>query len=115
MLFNSSTVCPECHRRVRIEDVRLTPTFSCPYCHANIGASSNYKRTMTWSIGIVSALAPYLLGAKFWLILVLWLPIAIVLSFLWAYIGKYILPPRLVRSGEDDPVTLGLGPGEREQ
>ncbi len=65
---------------------------------------------MNWTVAIISALVPYLLGAKFWLILLLWLPSTMILSFLWAYIGKYWLPPRLVRTVEDS-VTLGLGPG----
>ena len=118
MLFRSYsdvTVCPECHKRVPLEDVKLTPTFSCPHCQAIIGASDAYRRTMTWTVAILSLLIPYLLGAKYWLVLLLWVPLMAIMSFLWAYIGKYWLPPRLVRSVVESTSTLGLGSRPPEQ
>jgi len=66
---------------------------------------------MTWTVATISALIPYLLGAKFWLISVLWVPGTAILPFLWAYAEKNWLPPKLVRSVVDTPTTLGLGPG----
>ena len=115
VLFNSysdRTKCPECHTRVRLEDVKFTPAFPCPHCDATIGVSDIYQRTMIWTVAILALLLPYLLGARSWLLLaLLWCPSMFVLIFLWAYAGKYWLPPKLVRSVVDRPSILGLGSG----
>jgi RHS repeat-associated protein len=97
------------------EDVKLTPTFSCPHCHAIIGASDAYQRTMTWTVAVASLAIPYLLGATYWLVVLLWIPDMAVLFFLWAYVGKYWFPPKLVRSVVESTSTLGLGPGPGQQ
>ena len=113
--YADRTRCPDCHAKIRLQDVKLTPTFSCPHCQAVIGASNAYQRTMTWTGAIASLLIPYLLGAKYWLVLLLWVPIMSVLFFLWAYMGKYWLPPTLVRSVVESTSTLGLGPDPKQQ
>jgi hypothetical protein len=43
--------------------------------------------------------------------LILYVPGIAVLIFLWAYVGKYWLPPKLVRSAVEPSSILGLGPG----
>jgi predicted RNA-binding Zn-ribbon protein involved in translation (DUF1610 family) len=117
MLFNSyseRTKCPECHARVKLEDVKLARTFPCPHCGATVEVSDAYQRTMTWTVAILALLIPYLLGIRSWLVLaLLWCPSMFILFFLWAYAGKYLLPPKLVRSVVDRPSILGLGPGPR--
>jgi len=113
MLFNSyseRTKCPACKTKIRLEDVKFTPTFDCPHCGAVISISTLYQRTLTWVVAIVSLIVPFLFGAKYWLIALLWVPNMAILFFLWMYMGKYWLPPKLVRSTVGDTSTLGLGP-----
>jgi DNA-directed RNA polymerase subunit RPC12/RpoP len=69
MLLNSyseRTKCPECRARVRLEDVKLTPTFPCPHCGAIVGASDTYQRTMICTVAILALLIPYLLEVRSW-------------------------------------------------
>jgi len=65
---------------------------------------------MTWTAAAVALLILYLCGVGYWLALLLYVPCIAVLTFLWAYIGKYFWPPKLVRSVVDIPSVLGLGP-----
>ena len=37
--YSRRTVCPYCDARVRLEDVRFTPTFQCPQCEGYIKVS----------------------------------------------------------------------------
>lgn len=112
MLFKSysdRTKCPACKMKIRLEDVKFTPTFDCPHCGAVISVSALYQRTLIWGVAIVSLMIPFLFGAKYWLVALLWVPNMSVLSFLWGYMGKYWLPPKLVRSEVDHTSILGLG------
>jgi uncharacterized paraquat-inducible protein A len=116
MLFNSyshRTRCPECQARVRLDDVKFTPAFPCPQCEATVSISDAYRRTMTWTVAILALLVPYLLGASFWLIAVLWCPLMFVLFLVWLHVGRYLFPPKLVRSIVEAPSILGLGRGPR--
>src|SRR5438270_1637945 len=109
MLFNSysdRTKCPACHSRVRLEDVKLTPAFPCPHCGVTIGISDTYRRTMTLTVATLALFIPYLLGASFWIMLLLWCPVMAILAFVWGYAGKYWLPPRLVLQLAEPPSIL---------
>jgi hypothetical protein len=95
---------------VRLEDVRFARSFSCPECGKQIRVASHYERGIQlagWPLGL---LILYLLGVRGWVILVLcWVPLAMVLMGLWMYIGIYFLPPRLERDVLEPPSVLGLG------
>jgi len=64
---------------------------------------------MNLTVYILSVVIPYALGARRWVLLLWWLPSAFVLTFLWAYIGKYFLPPKLERCALEPPSIIGLG------
>src|SRR5579864_6339584 len=112
--YSKRTVCPECHSRIRLEDVRFTPQFKCPICQKNIRVSSLYSKLMQWLSYGCSAVVLYLLGLRLWLVFVCWLPAAMVGIFLWAYAGKYLVPPKLQRVTPDsqDLLQLGIDPGQ---
>jgi uncharacterized paraquat-inducible protein A len=94
--YSKRTICPYCNARIRLEDVRFTPTFQCPQCEQYIKVSDAYQRAMRVFSWVAGLLIPYAFGVRFWLwLLVLWLPCVFVLIFLWAYVGKYLVPPRL--------------------
>jgi len=91
--------------------VRFTPTFPCPLCEKEIRVSDIYQRTMrvaSWSVGLV---IPYIFGGRLWFLLLYWIPCSMAVLFLWAYAGKYLLPPKLLRCVAEYPSILGLGPG----
>ena len=109
--YSKRTVCPECGARLRLEDVRFTPTFSCPVCEADIRISNGYRHARNWLSWALGLLIPYLIGARGWLLVLFCVPCTAVVGFLWAYAGKYLLPPKLVRALESDRFQgLGLGP-----
>ncbi len=124
--YSERTKCPACGVRVRLEDVKFTPTFSCPACQEEIQVSTLYQKTLRitcWSfaLSIAYTLAVRMLGPdRFWLVtelLVLLLGILFtsILAFLWAYLFKYWLPPKLLLpvAGPDPPSHfqgLDLGP-----
>ena len=94
---------------MRLEDVRFARSFSCPECGKEIRVTSSYERgiqLITWPLTLLSL---YLFGLRNWWILLCWVPLAMVLMFLWAYIGKYFFPPRLQRNVLEPPSVLGLG------
>jgi hypothetical protein len=66
---------------------------------------------MNWVIYLLALIIPYLIGVKSWFLLLTWLPSIGVLAALWAYVGKYFLPPGLtsVRSESEYPSILVLG------
>ena len=119
MLFNSyseRTKCPECKVKVRLEDVKFTPTFSCPACQAEIQVSALYLKalgriSMVLALFIAYILSADILGqdrswsAMFLLSVLLWSLFSVILTavlvFLWAYIVKYWLPPKLQRPVPD--------------
>jgi hypothetical protein len=116
MSFNSyseRTKCPECKARIRLEDVRFTATFSCPICEKEIRVSTLHQKTMkigSWSLGL---LISYTLGRdRLWLVMLFWIVSTAILTFLWAYAGKYLLPPKLEKCipGPASFHGLGLGP-----
>ena len=109
------TACPECNVPVRVEDVPFTARFACPNCRKEIRISDAYRRYMNWTIYVLSFVIPYLLGARYWWLLIWWLPCIWVLAFVWAYVGKYFIPPRLEACVFDPPSILGIGPGSRDK
>ena len=109
--YSRRTVCPECHARIRLEDVRFTPSFGCPVCEKNIKVSALYQRTMRWIIFVVVGPVFWALGVKTWVLIVCWFPFAAFAIGLWTYAGKYLLSPRLERCARDDVGFQGLGLG----
>jgi hypothetical protein len=128
--YSERTKCPACKAKVRLEDVRFTPTFLCPACQKEIQVSTLYLKTLGMASSAVALLVAYIIGAhipgpdRFWLVtwllvLLLWVPLALILTFvstfLWTYIVKYWLPPKLLLPVSDpDPPNhfqgLDLGP-----
>jgi hypothetical protein len=126
--YSERTKCPACKAKVRLENVRFTPTFSCPACQKEIQVSPLYLKTLWMTSSAVALFIAYVLGARilgpdrFWLVtellvLLLWIPLAGILTgisaFLWAYVLKYWLPPMLLLPVPDPPSHfqgLGLGP-----
>lgn len=111
--YSRRTVCPECHVRVRLEDVRFTPNFPCPQCGKEIRVSKTYKRALVWLPWVPGAMIPYLLGARSWWLLLCWIPCTWMIGFLWMYAGKYLFPPRLERYAPEPAPFQGLGLGPR--
>jgi hypothetical protein len=72
--YSRRTVCPECNSRVRLEDVRFTPTFPCPSCGKNVRVSDRYERILKWLGLAMGLMLPYGLGVRSWFLLVSWLP-----------------------------------------
>jgi hypothetical protein len=110
--YSRRTVCPECHARIRLEDVKLTPSFPCPFCEKDVCVSGIYLFTTKWLSWAFGMLIAYLIGARGWWLLLWCIVFTLVVAFLWAYIGKYLIPPRLSRVGPEsnDIQRLGLGP-----
>lgn len=111
--YSRRTLCPECHARVRLEDIRFTPAFCCPHCEKNIKVSQVYQRVMRWLIFALVGLILSVLGAKLWVLLLSWIPLAAFLVGLWTYAGKYLLPPRLEACLPESTRFQGLGLGPR--
>jgi|SRR5208282_1713019 len=135
MSYSERTKCPACKAKVRLEDVRFTPTFPCPACGEEIQVSPLYLKTlqrasMALALLIAYILAPDIVGwitvdredrwsAMFLLMAGLWFLSSIVLTAiltsLWAYAIKYWLPPKLHCAVADPNAPshfqgLGLGP-----
>jgi len=96
-MHSSDTRCPECAARIELERVALTAFFNCPECNARICVSAAYRRAQLWIASILAAVLPILLGATWWLVLVIWLPAIMLLAGIYAYTVKYFVPPKLVR------------------
>lgn len=125
-LYSDRTRCPACKAKVCLVDVGLTPTFSCPACQEEIQISPLYHRTHRIAVCAFALLIAYAVGAhilgegRYWLVtevlvLALGIPFSFILTLLWLAIGRYLLPPKLVRCVPDpDPPShfqgLGLGP-----
>ncbi|SRR5208337_191168 len=108
--YSARTVCPECHGRVALERVAFTPTFACPNCGSHIHISERYRRVhnwICWSLGFVISFG---LGVRWWVSLLMWIPWSMTVFFLWAYVGKYALPPKLEKCAIENPSILLLGP-----
>ncbi len=113
-VYSPRTICPECLARVNLDTVNLGREFPCSSCGKDIGISPRYRLVMylaAWFLGIA---IPFLLGQRGWFLFLLWIPCTWIAIFLWAYIGKYLIPPRLVSNRLDPPSTLHLdgGPGK---
>jgi uncharacterized paraquat-inducible protein A len=114
MSYSERTKCPACNVKVRLEDVRFTPTFSCPACQEEIRVSTLYQRTLRIASWAVALLVAYILGRDtFWLVMLYWVLFTAILTFLWAYVLKYWLPPKLVRCVSDSSHFQGLGLGRK--
>jgi hypothetical protein len=66
---------------------------------------------MNWTIYLLGIVLPYTLGVKSWYLILSWVPTVWMLAAVWAYVGKYLLPPQLDRCVLKPPSILGLGPG----
>ena len=99
--FSNRTVCPLCLQKVNLDEVQLTPSFTCPLCRGQISVSDRYKKYMFGICFVLSWSLPFLFGVRRPLILILVnLPAYCVLVGLYAYFLKHIFPPRLVTMGE---------------
>jgi len=108
--YSTRTICPECNARVRLEDVRFTPSFPCPACGKEVHVSDRYRhvlQTIGWLLGLV---VPYAVGARSWVLLLVWIPCTMIVFSVWGYTGKYLVPPRLQTCASQPPSILGLGP-----
>src|SRR5579864_494929 len=94
--YSRRTVCPYCSARVRLEDVRFTPTFQCPQCEGYIKVSEKHQWVVRWLSWIPGILVLYAFGVRSWWVLMLcWLPCLCVGVALWTFAGYYLLPPKL--------------------
>src|SRR6266850_4329689 len=101
--YSTRTICPECESRVRLEDVRFTPAFTCPSCGKSIRVAEAYKTAVKWISFPVGPLLLWVLGQKLWVVLVWGLPLSLFLGGAWAYVGKYWIPPQLERISSSSP------------
>ena|SRR2546428_3924997 len=94
--YSRRTICPYCNARVRLEDVRFTPTFQCPQCEGYIKVSEKYQWVVRWLSWIPGILVLYAFGVRsWWLFLLCWLPCLCVGVLICISAGKYLLPPKL--------------------
>ena len=108
--YSARTVCPECHGRVALERVAFTATFACSNCGEHIHISDRYRRAFNWIGWILGLVIPFILGVRSWILLLTWVPCSMTVIAIWAYAGKYALPPKLEKCAIDLPSTLHLGP-----
>lgn len=100
-MYSPRTTCPKCASKIRLEDVRFTPTFPCPNCSAQVSVArlQEYKRLNGWLALTIGFALSYACTLKWWLALACWIPamfvVGVVVAFLWSYAGKYLYPPRL--------------------
>lgn len=95
--FSEKTKCPECLRKVAIDDVQFTASFRCPFCGVEIRVSDVYQRWMKAISLILAWTIPFAAGIRnFFVLLLVSFPMFCVPIFIFAYFGKHILPPRLV-------------------
>jgi hypothetical protein len=117
MLFNpysERTKCPECNTRVGLNYVNFTASFPCPTCQEEIRVSSLYQKTLRITCWILALFIAYILGRDtFWLVMLWWILFTCILTWLWAYLVKYWLPPNLVRCVPDPSRFQGLGLGPK--
>lgn len=124
--YSDRTRCPACKAKVCLADVGLASTLLCTACHEEIQISPLYRRTQRIAVFALALLIAYIIGAhilgqrRYWLVtevlvLALGVPFSFILTILWLAIGRYLFPPKLVRSVPDPEPTshfqgLGLGP-----
>lgn len=112
--YSERTKCPECKAKIRLDDIRFTPSFPCPTCQEEIRVSTLYQKTLritSWTLALFIA---YILGRDtFWLVMLWWILFTAILTFLWGYVFKYWLPPKLVRCVLDPSHYQGLGLGPK--
>jgi uncharacterized paraquat-inducible protein A len=113
-LYSERTKCPECKAKVRLDYVNLTPSFTCPTCEKEIRVSTLYQKTLRITSWTFALLIAYVLGRDtFWLVLLLWILFTVILTFLWAYVFKYWLPPKLVCCAPDPKHFQGIDLGPK--
>lgn len=56
---------------------------------------------MQWLSWACSLVVLYAIGLRWWVILLGWIPASMLVISIWAYAGKYLLPPKLQRSTSD--------------
>jgi hypothetical protein len=95
---------------VNLDGLVFTREFACPHCSKKIRVSPRYKRNMELTSWILGLLIPYLFGVRSWFVLLCWIPCTMAALFIWAWAGKYFLPPKLERCVFEPPSVLGLGP-----
>ncbi len=79
-----------------------------------IQVSTLYQKTLRITSWALALLIGYILGRNtLWLVMLFWILFTSILTFLWAYIFKYWLPPKLVRCVPDRTHFQGLGLGPR--
>lgn len=128
MSYSERTKCPACNAKIRLQDVKFTPTFLCPACQEEIQVSPLYLKALKITSAVLAVFPAYILGADilgqdqtmiFFLGPVLWLLFGMILTsiltFSWLCVGRYWLPPKLLRpvADRDDrshSQGLGLGP-----
>jgi hypothetical protein len=112
--YSDRTKCPACSAKVCLADVGLTPTFSCPACQEQIQISPLYYWTQRITVWALALFIAYVVGRdRFWLVMLLWILLTVILTLLWLVIGRFLLPPRLVRSVPDPSHFQGLGLGPK--
>jgi hypothetical protein len=111
-IYSRRTICPECDRRIGLDKVNFLPQFTCPFCESSIRVSDFDRRLCKGCSYFFGFLIPYLLGARpLWVFMVCAILSTAIVSFLWAYVIKYFVPPKLARCEDGYPSsTLGLGP-----
>ncbi len=66
------------------------------------------------TVWVLALFIGYIIGQdKLWLVMLLWILFTVILTFLWLVIGRYLLPPKLVRCVPDPTHFQGLGLGPR--
>lgn len=97
--YSRRTVCPYCDARVRLEEVRFTPTFQCPQCEGYIKVSETYRSAVRWLSWIPGILVLFAFGVRsWWLLLLSWIPSFFVGMLLWTWAGVYLVPPKLEKA-----------------
>jgi hypothetical protein len=122
------TICPKCRHELRLQDVKFTAWFACPSCGEDLAVNAVYMRVLKTSCFALSWVWQFCLGPRNPLSLSIssihnsalvslgWFLAAFALSLfsygfalgLWAYVGKYSIPPRLELVQQPTRGTLGI-------
>src|SRR5665213_3363375 len=87
--------CPFCGGILPNREVRFRKPFTCPSCSRQLRFSRRYLRLVWWTSVALTFAICFLIGFRGWelivAVLVLWLPVDLV----WTYLFKRIIPPPL--------------------
>src|SRR5713226_9765137 len=97
--------CPECHMKHEVRDIDFTP-FVCKSCGMRLRVPLTWQLRRWWiSLG-TALIVLYMIHLSYWLLLLLSIPFAVVISGILSVLSLFFDPPMLER--HLPPGGLGL-------